>query len=158
MRVIALLAVTLSSLGRGAAGRAPESDPDRQAIEAAYAAWARAADAKDLDTWMTFLAADALFLPPDSPALRTRESIREFYSRLFADPLFSIRCTAETVDVSASRDMAWETGTCEATFSGSNGGASRASTKWLKVWRKQPDGQWRCAVNSWNSVGDTAPH
>jgi uncharacterized protein (TIGR02246 family) len=158
MKRTALLAVALLSPGLCTAEQAPASDADRQTIEAAYAAWARAADAKDMDTWLTFLAPDALFLPPDSPALDTRESIRQFYSRLFADPLFSIKCKGRKVDLSASREMAWSTGTCEATFSGPNGEASGASTKWLKVWRKQPDGQWKCAVNTWNSVGNGAEH
>lgn len=158
MRQIVLLVMALLSPGPGTAEQTPANDADRQAIEAAYAAWARAADAKDMDTWITFLAPDALFLPPDSPALRTTEAIRQFYSRLFADPLFTIKCKSQKVDVSASRDMAWATGTCEATFSGPNGEASGASTKWLKVWRRQPDDKWKCAVNTWNSVGNGVAH
>ena len=127
-------------------------EADRSAIEAAYSAWAVAADAKDMSRWVSFLAPDALFLPPNHAALRNEQSIRDFYAALFADPLFSIKCKQQQVEVAASGDLAWSTGTCKVTFTGPDGQSATDSSKWVKVWKKQPDGQWKCSVNGWSSV------
>jgi uncharacterized protein (TIGR02246 family) len=131
---------------------ASSDDADRKAIGVAYATWAAAANEKDMSRWVPFLAPDALFLPPNHVALRDEGAIRAFYSKLFTDPQFSLTCKQERVEVSVSRDMAWSTGTCEATFTGPNGQRASDSSKWVKVWKKQSDGQWKCAVNSWSSM------
>ena len=147
-----ILAVACSATAVAQSDDASSADADRKAIGAAYAAWAAAANDKDMARWAPFMAPDAMFLPPNHVALHGEDAIRAFYSGLFADPEFSIKCKQQHVEVSVARDMAWSTGTCEATFTGPNGQKASDASKWVKVWKKQADGQWRCAVNSWSSL------
>ena len=127
-----------------------EREAHRKVIDKTYKDWLDAVNAKDLDRWASFLAPDALFMPPNSPALRDGQAIRDFYSGLFADSRFSLRCRQEKVEVAESEELAWSTGSCEATFTGPNGDAAQGQSKWVKVWKKQPNGEWKCRVNSWN--------
>lgn len=124
----------------------------RKAIEKAYVDWVDAANAKDLTRWASFLAPDALFLPPNHPALRDEQAILDFYSRAFADSRFSLSCRQERVEVAGSEELAWSAGTCEATFTGPGGDADQDSSKWVKVWKRQANGEWKCTVNSWSST------
>lgn len=125
----------------------------RQAIDTAYRNWVDATNAKDLTRWATYLAPEPLFLPPDHPALRGEQAIREFYARMFADSRFSLICRQEHVEVGEALDMAWSTGSCEATFTGPDGDPATDSSKWAKVWVRLPNGDWKCALNSWSSNG-----
>ena len=135
----------------GTAQSAATHGADRNAIGEAYAAWAQATNAKDMTRWASFLAPEALFLPPNHVALQGGDAIRSFYADLFADRLFALTCRQHKVEVATSGDFAWSTGSCEATFTGHNGEAAHDRSKWVKVWKKQSNGEWRCLVNSWSS-------
>lgn len=124
-----------------------------EAIVDTYREWVDATNAKDLDRWATFVGPDALFLPPDHAALRGELAIRDFYESLFADDRFSLDCRQDQVTVAESQDIAWSTGSCEATFTGPDGNAVTDSSKWAKVWVRLPSGDWKCTLNSWSSNG-----
>jgi len=126
---------------------------DEQIIKKTYQDWVKTANQKDIDQWSTFLAPGAIFLPPDQPGLKGNKAIREFYSALFQDERFSLSCKQDTVEILTSGDYAWSMGYCEATFSDANGSAAHAKTKWVKLWMHLPDGDWKCKISSWSSVG-----
>ncbi len=152
MVIRAILCITL--LLPLATGRAfAQQELHREAIDNAYRDWVDATNAKDLNLWASFLAPDPLFLPPNHPALRGEQAIRDFYARSFADDRFSLNCRQERVEVADAQDMAWSTGSCEATFTGPDGDVARGSSKWAKVWVRLSNGDWKCALNSWNSNG-----
>jgi CubicO group peptidase (beta-lactamase class C family) len=137
-----------------ATGRAfAQQEGHHEAIDNAYREWVEATNAKDLNRWASFLAPNPLFLPPNHPALHGELEIREFYARMFADSLFSLNCRQEQIEVATAKDMAWSTGICEATFTGPDGDPARGSSKWAKVWRRLPGGNWKCALNSWSANG-----
>ena len=138
----------------GSGPLAAQSADHERAIRAAYDEWVATANAKELDRWARYLAPDPIFLPPTGPALEGQESIRSFYAELFSDPTFSIDCRQDDVEVAGSEDLAWSTGSCTATFADPDGQPVRAVTKWAKVWKRSPDGVWRCALSSWSP---TAP-
>ena len=137
-----------------ATGRAfAQQEGHHEAIDKAYREWVEATNAKDLNRWASFLAPNPLFLPPNHPALHGELEIREFYARMLADSLFSLNCRQEQIEVATAKDMAWSTGICEATFTGPDGDPARRSSKWAKVWRRLPGGNWKCALNSWSANG-----
>ena len=74
-----------------------QQEVHREAIDNAYRHWVDVTNAKDLDRWATFLAPDPLFLPPNHPALRGEQAIRDFCARSFADDRFSLNCRQERV-------------------------------------------------------------
>jgi len=130
-----------------------QADVHERAIAEAYTAWAETVNAKDLEAWSSYLAPDAIFFPPDSPVLASRSDILDFESRSFADPQFSLDCRLEDVEVASGEDMAWAHGHCNSSFTGADGRVAHGSTKWVKVWKRQPNGEWKCAVNAWNATG-----
>jgi ketosteroid isomerase-like protein len=154
MKRIAVAVVSLFALVvSGCAPTAPLVDTaaDKATIEKLYPAWVEAANTKDIETWTSFLAPDARFQPPNLPALKTHEEIRNFYGALFEDPRFALDCHQQQVEVAASGDIAWSRGSCDGSFTGQDGEAAYLKTKWLKVWQKQPNGEWKNLVNMWNS-------
>ena len=150
----ALYAVTLASacaVGLPAPGVAQAPGHER-AIADAYDAWVETVNSKDLEAWYSYLAPGAVFFPPDGPALFGRSAIRGYYEALFRDPRFALDCRLERVEVATAEDVAWGYGYCQSTFTGADDRAARGSTKWVKVWKRQPDGEWKCAVNTWNAL------
>lgn len=123
---------------------------DESIIESTYDAWVIATNAKDINLWSSYLAPNAVFIPPGVPSLETREAILDYYRNAFADPNFALDCQQFSVDVAQSRDMAWARGRCQASFTGPSGLQAHGTSRWFKVWLKQPDGSWKCGVNIWN--------
>jgi ketosteroid isomerase-like protein len=123
---------------------------DEAIIESTYDAWVIATNAKDIDLWSSYLAPNAVFIPPGVPSLETRETILDFYRNAFADPNFALDCRQFSVDVAQSRDMAWARGHCRVTFTDPSDQKAHGTSRWFKVWLKQPDGSWKCGVNTWN--------
>ena len=131
---------------------AANSETHERAIAEAYRDWVEATNAKDIEKWASFLAPDAIFLPPNNPALNNEVKIREFYIRLFTDERFRLDCRQNHVEISQSEDLAWSMGYCSATFTGQNGEEAQDKSKWAKVWKRLPSGEWKCIVNSWSSA------
>jgi len=138
------LLLCLSSLALAA-------DDDGAKIEETYNAWVRVTNTRDIEKWSTYLAANAYFVPPDAPSLATEEAILDYYRRSFSDLEFSLECRQLEVDIADSAEMAWARGTCEVTFTTSEGNLGRGKSRWFKVWIKQSDGSWKCRINTWNN-------
>jgi Ketosteroid isomerase homolog len=47
--------------------------------------------------------------------------------------------------------MAWVSGTYELTMNDASGKPINDRGKYLEVWEKQTDGNWKCAADMWNS-------
>lgn len=131
------------------------SESDATIIEQNYNAWVQVTNARDLELWSSYLAPNASFMPPDAPLLDTRDAILDYYRKAFADPHFSLDCQQLSVDVAQSRDMAWASGECKATFTDMDGEKASGTSRWFKVWLKQADGSWKCRVNTWDNITDS---
>lgn len=150
--LIVILGAIFLAFSIAACSKASESESDEQSIHETYKAWVEATNEKDIKEWARFLAPDPYFHPAGSSPLASADEIIGYYARSFADPNFSLDCTQEFVDVSASGEMAWSRGECKGTFTGPDGNEASGTSRWLKVWVKQSDGSWRCRVNTWKNV------
>jgi uncharacterized protein (TIGR02246 family) len=153
----ALLAISLTACGQTDGSGQDTRTDDEAAIRAAYDAWVVAADGKDIESWVTFLGPDAIFLPPDAEALTTFEDIRDSYVRTFEDPNWSIACEHTEVEIADAGDIAWSRGYCNFTISGPDGEPAQNRSKWNKVWIKHTDGSWRNRLNAWSSTQPPQP-
>ncbi len=133
------------------AGISAAAESDEWAIHETYDSWVEATNRKNIEEWSTFLAMDPYFFPADSPPLTNTEEVIDYYARSFSDPLFSLDCKQEHVDVSESGRMAWSRGKCSATFTGPDGKEASGTSRWFKVWIKGSDDSWRCRVNTWRN-------
>src|SRR5512141_1596344 len=79
---VVLAAVTLA----GCSGAPPASVAedvavtDRAGVEGATAAFHQALRANDLETFMSYVAEDVLFMPPGEPPVRGRDAVRKWMS------------------------------------------------------------------------------
>jgi len=55
------------------------------------------------------------------------------------------------VEASKSGDMAHVSGTYEFSINDASGKPFNDRGKYLEVWKKQADGNWKCAADMWNS-------
>ena len=129
-----------------------------QALRDADAQWSAAAVAKDLDKTVSYYADDAIVMPPNASAAKTREAIRKVWQDLLASPGLVISWKATKVEVAKSGDLACLSGTYELTMNDPSGKPVNDHGKYVEVWEKQADGKWKCGADIWNSdLPATAP-
>ena len=126
-------------------------EADVAAIKALIAEWVRLYNAEEFQNVMSvFYAQNAIVMPPNAPACRTKEAIFRMYE---TDAELNIEhvdtSVAEDVRVSGNIAVAWgmDTGT---TTPRSGGAPVPYSLKWLMVFERQSDGTWKCIYEMWN--------
>ena len=143
---IALLLFSLLCVASGADTKAIE-----KALRDLDAQWSAAAGAKDLEKTIAFYSGDAIVLPTNAPAATTKEAIRNTWKDLLASPGLAINWKTTKVEVAKSGDIAYTIGTYELTMNDAIGKPANDRGKYLEVWEKQADGNWKCAADMWNS-------
>jgi ketosteroid isomerase-like protein len=113
--------------------------------------WSKAAGARDVDKTVSYYTAEAVVLPPNIPALTTKEAIRGLWQSMLGSSGFSGGWKATRVEVARSSDLAYVTGTYEFTERDAGGGPMTDKGKFLEVWKKQTDGSWKCVVDMFSS-------
>jgi ketosteroid isomerase-like protein len=113
--------------------------------------WAKAAAAKDVEQTIGYYSDDAIVLPPNATSAATKEAIRNVWKDMFASPGLVIGWQPTRVQVGKSGEMAWVRGTYELTMNDASGKPINDRGKYLEVWEKQTDGNWKCAADMWNS-------
>ena len=130
---------------------APEGDQvnveaERNAVLAADAAWSETPP--DVDRFVSYFTRDGIFLVGGAPPAEGAEAIRSDISDLFDTPGFSLSWSASKADVSASGDLGYTIGSYEITSNDPAGNPVTRPGKYLTVWKKQEDGQWKVAVDA----------
>jgi ketosteroid isomerase-like protein len=115
------------------------------------AQWSKAAAGKDLERTVAYYSEEAVVLPPNATSAATKETIRNVWKDVLAAPGLVITWKPIKVKLGSSGDMAWVSGTYELTMNDPSGKPANDRGKYLEVWEKQPDGNWKCAADMWNS-------
>ena len=128
--------------------------PDARAADEATirdldAQWSKAASANDLDATVAFYSDDATVLPPNAPIATTKQAIRTLWVSLLV-PGATVSWQATKVEVSRPGDLGYLLGAYVVTLKDSPG-KPVDSGKLVEVWKKQPDGKWKCVVDTYNS-------
>jgi uncharacterized protein (TIGR02246 family) len=110
-----------------------------------------AARAKDLDRYTSVYAEDAVLFWPGAPMVVGRTAIREFIQAFWA--MADSSQSFETVKVVISRagDFAYSYGTVRVTLVDPSGRRMKDDGKYLSVYRKEADGQWKVVADMGNS-------
>jgi uncharacterized protein (TIGR02246 family) len=117
-----------------------------QAVRDTDEQWSKAAAAKDFDKTVSFYADDAMVLPPNEPAVTSKDGIRNLWKG-FLDSLTDISWKATRVEMAKSGDMACLIGTYQMTMK--DGTKDRG--KYCEVWEKQSDGKWKVGTDMFSS-------
>ncbi len=153
MKPIAVIPALLAAGAlSGCAPAGPQADiaADKATIEKLYPAMVKE---QDIETWAEYVAENPVFFPPDSPMLRGKQAIVDYYRQnvFSSDPNIKFHQAVQTnVEVSRGGDVAYSYGWVDFSASDSEGNPARGKSKWVKVWKKQPDGSWKLVINIWN--------
>jgi ketosteroid isomerase-like protein len=119
----------------------PDAGRVVQDLEAAFVRNANAGNAAAVVE--EFYAEDAQLLPPNSPIVKGKAAIRDFWTGIIAAGAGDV--TLETLEVAASGDLIYNTG-----HYGFSLGGDRHIGKYVVVYRRQADGGFKAVVDSFS--------
>jgi ketosteroid isomerase-like protein/quercetin dioxygenase-like cupin family protein len=129
----------------------PRVDPTtvESAIHAINRQMEQAVASKNVDAIVNLYATDAVFMPPNTPALRGHAAIRGNWAEAVGLPNASLRLTPTRIDVAASGDLATDVGTYTFSFNGDQGPVNDRGKYMAKFIKVGTD--WKIASDIYNS-------
>ncbi len=149
--LIATIAILTLLFTSCTSSTAPDPAAEENAIRALDEQWSAAAGKNDLDGTVAFYSDDAVLLPPNAPMIQGKKAIRDAWAGLIG-PNVSLSWKATKIEVAKSGELAYLYGTYQDSVKDPKGGAPISDNgKILEIWKKQPDGQWKCIVDTYSS-------
>jgi ketosteroid isomerase-like protein len=126
-------------------------DAERKKLLQRDADWAAlASKGGDVETIVSYWTDDAVVLPPGQPAVEGKAALRDYVLKSLRIPGFGITWKTTMATLSADGSLAYLMGDNRITMQGPGGKPIAIVGRALTVWRKEQDGQWRCAIDIWN--------
>ncbi|MBW3589982.1 MAG: DUF4440 domain-containing protein [Actinobacteria bacterium] len=120
------------------------------------AEWAKIASAgQDVEVILSYWTDDAMVVQPGLPVVKGKQALRSYVEESLKIPGFQITWSSTDVSISPDGKLAYLTGTNSVTMDGPDGSPIKSQGRVVTIWRKDDDGEWRCAVDIWND-GPTA--
>ena len=126
-------------------------DPAAKALMQLDEQWSAAAATRDADKVSEFYADDAIAFPPGEPVAVGKAAARKTWATYFADPTFSISWHSTDARVSGCGGLGYTAGVYIAAYSGPDGKHVDEKGKFLCVWEKQRNGEWKAIRDMWNT-------
>lgn len=114
------------------------------ALLAAQPGFIRAFNAGDADAVAKYYSDDAVFLGPNAPIAKGNSGVRDMFRAFLTSTHPTLSITADRIVQSC--DMAYEYGHYTMQSSAGND-----TGKYLTVWRRMPNGDWKIVADSSNS-------
>lgn len=148
-----MTALTLLVIAGSAVSVAQQSNPnpDEQAIRKLDKEWSAAAGSKDLDKTISFYSDDASALPFNAPIATGKEQIRQVWAHLTSLPGFALTFGPTKIEVAKSGDLAYDVGTFELKANDAQGNTATQVGKYVVVWKKQSDKQWKAILDMFST-------
>jgi ketosteroid isomerase-like protein len=134
---------------------APQGEPSQEEIEADIAAVTAVRDQEvaainsgEVD--ISYLAADALMMPPNEPALSGSTAIGEWIRGFLSQYTATLNYTSSDITVSGDWAIERYAGTITLTPVG-GGDPVEETLKGIHVYRRGDDGSWKMVYDVWNS-------
>ncbi|MEP6820488.1 MAG: DUF4440 domain-containing protein [bacterium] len=116
------------------------------------AQWARAAsEGKDIELILSYWTDDAIVLPPGLPAVIGKAALRQYVESSLQIPGFRITWTSTGVKFSPDGKLAYMLGHNSVSLTAPDGTAITDEGRAVTIWRREPDGEWRCVLDIWNA-------
>jgi ketosteroid isomerase-like protein len=107
---------------------------------------------KDIEGILSYWTDDAVVIPPDLPVIIGKTALREYVQASLQIPGFSISWKSSDATLSPDGRLAYMFGDNRVTMNGPDGKLMTIPGRGVTIWRKEPDGAWRCAVDIWNGA------
>ena len=116
------------------------------------AEWAVAAsEGRDVELILSYWTDDAVVLAPGLPQIAGKFALRQYIEDSLKIPGFRITWTSTEVTFSPDGNLAYMFSQNAVTMNAPDGMPTTAEGRAVTIWRRQHDGQWRCAVDIWNA-------
>lgn len=113
-------------------------------------AWSNSAVKKDADLLASFYADDATVYPPNDVIIVGRPAARKYWAAAFVDPTYSVSWKTVDARLSKSGELGFTGGTYVESFKGPDGKFVKNTGKYLAVWAKDRNGDWKAIHDIWN--------
>ena len=127
-----------------------QAQKDEDVIKKLDSDWSAAAQSKDVDKTVSFYAEDGSVLPTHAPIATGKAQVREVWAHLLSLPGVKVSFAPMKIDVAKSKDMAYDVGTYELTMNDDKGNPGTEIGKYVVVWKKQADKQWKVVADIFN--------
>ena len=113
---------------------------------------------RDAERAATFYADNAVQMPVAEPIVEGRPAILDEWRHNFAIPGFENRSRLVASEVSTAGDLGYTRGTYESPMLSAGGQSLLERGKWVSIWKRQADGQWRIIVDIFNTDAPPPVH
>lgn len=149
-RSIKLLAAGLLLLATGCPARSDTVAATHTLLETDRA-WARLAETDAaVDSVVAYWTDDARVVLPGQEIVVGTEALRQMVAGTRTIPGFHITWTPDSAVVSPGGDFGYTYGRNRVTAPDASGTLRTTEGRYLTIWRKEPGGRWRCAVDIYN--------
>lgn len=144
------LAWPCTALAAAALGYVAGKEDGRAALMRADVEFAKAAQARRLEGWMSYFADDATIFPPGQDLLTGKDKLREHYAKMWGDPDFNLEWKPVMADIARSGDLGYTIGKATIRYRDKDGKAAERPGKYLTVWKRQRDGTYKVVADVGN--------
>ncbi|AXT62665.1 hypothetical protein D1816_20725 [Aquimarina sp. AD10] len=109
--------------------------------------WAKSVSPEE---FFSFIAEDALMMPPDKPVIKGHEDMAKTLQEFQSLPGFKIAWEPQEAFVSKSGDLGYCVDRILVNFDGKDGNIVNLFEKGVSIWKKNDKGEWKMAVDIWN--------
>ena len=146
---VLLLLFTSLSCEAGNQG-AVDTDAEREAVAQARQAWAAAMLEGDLPALAEMYTAEVVVMPADEPTVVGKEAVDAWYQTFHGNiDITAWSIPADVIEIEG--DAAIVRGRGTGTIVPGGAGPVPLDFKFVEVWRKQTDGNWKWSLAIWNS-------
>ena len=116
------------------------------------AEWAQAAsEGRDVERILSYWTEDAVVLPPGLPSVAGKVALRQYVESSLRIPGFRITWESKDVTLSPDGQLAYMFSRNAVTMNAPDGRPLMTEGRAVTIWRRESDGEWRCAVDIWNA-------
>src|SRR5439155_20199197 len=94
---------------------------------------------------------DAVVLQPGVPAIVGETALRRYVESSLQMPGFQLTWSSSDVVLSPDGNLAYVFSENAVTVNGQDGAPVTTNGRAVTIWGREPDGEWRCAVDIWNA-------
>jgi ketosteroid isomerase-like protein len=128
-----------------------------EAIRAADAAWLKAFRAKDLDASVGFLDANGSMLVPHAPIVTGKKAVKKLIAAGFDLKDYKLSWRPDKAGVARSGELGYTSGKYKVSFMDASGRTIFEKGKYLMIWKKQKNGDWKVLFDMNNSDSPPPP-
>jgi uncharacterized protein (TIGR02246 family) len=120
---------------------------DETAIRTAEGEMAKAVGALDVAKTVSFYTDDVVGMDAESPVIQGKDKKQKLFETAFKEKP-EISWTPTKVEVARSGDLGYSWGTGKVSVKDKKGKITETTAKYVSVWKKQPDGSWKIAIDT----------